>query len=176
MPLPTPGGGVGIINSMNKKAHGFTIVELLIVIVIIAILAAITLVAYNGITARATESTVSSDFNNFMKQSELYYVDKGSYPTTAEMLKTANIQLSKSAYNAAIVCFNADASVTALVVDAKNGSSYYATTEQKTMTKYTAGKVVGASGGVICPNVGITTSGSPTWQWLLQSPSGTWSI
>ena len=33
--------------------NGFTIVELLIVIVIIGILAAITIVAYNGITARA---------------------------------------------------------------------------------------------------------------------------
>lgn len=39
--------------SMNKTSSGFTIVELLIVIVIIALLAAISIVAYTGVTARA---------------------------------------------------------------------------------------------------------------------------
>ena len=37
----------------QTKSSGFTIVELLIVIVVIAILAAITIVAYNGIQDRA---------------------------------------------------------------------------------------------------------------------------
>ena len=43
------------------KQKGFTIVELLIVIVVIAILAAITIVAYNGIQTRARNSKISSD-------------------------------------------------------------------------------------------------------------------
>ena len=38
---------------MKKTKSGFTIVELLIVIVVIGILAAITIVAYNGIQSRA---------------------------------------------------------------------------------------------------------------------------
>ena len=38
---------------INQKQSGFTIVELLIVIVVIGILAAITIVAYNGIQTRA---------------------------------------------------------------------------------------------------------------------------
>lgn len=45
-------------------SRGFTIVELLIVVVVIAILAAITIVSYNGITARATESKIVSDMRN----------------------------------------------------------------------------------------------------------------
>ena len=40
----------------HKRRTGFTIVELLIVIVIIAILAAITIVAYNGLQQRARDS------------------------------------------------------------------------------------------------------------------------
>lgn len=45
---------------MGKTSRGFTIVELLIVVVVIAILAAITIVAYNGITQRAGQSAVES--------------------------------------------------------------------------------------------------------------------
>jgi prepilin-type N-terminal cleavage/methylation domain-containing protein len=43
---------------------GFTIVELLIVIVIIAILAAITIVAYNGIQGRAVEAGITADLQS----------------------------------------------------------------------------------------------------------------
>lgn len=45
---------------MRKSVGGFTIVELLIVVVVIAILAAITIVAYNGISERARVSAASS--------------------------------------------------------------------------------------------------------------------
>lgn len=64
---------------MNKK-RGFTIVELLIVIVVIAILAAITIVAYNGIQARARDSQRLSDMKTIAKALEMYYADKGEYP------------------------------------------------------------------------------------------------
>ena len=45
----------------RRRDPGFTIVELLIVIVVIAILAAISVVAYNGVQARARNSKISSD-------------------------------------------------------------------------------------------------------------------
>lgn len=60
--------------------RGFTIVELLIVIVVIAILAAITIVAYNGVQARAYFSSYRSDITALDKAIKLYYADKGVYP------------------------------------------------------------------------------------------------
>lgn len=64
----------------NDKQHGFTIVELLIVIVIIAILAAITIVAYNGIQQRANNTATIESTAQFIKAYHLHAVDKGEYP------------------------------------------------------------------------------------------------
>lgn len=50
-----------------RKQTGFTIVELLIVVVVIAIFAAITIVAYNGIQNRSRDSSVKSDVSNAFK-------------------------------------------------------------------------------------------------------------
>lgn len=52
---------------MQKTKSGFTIVELLIVIVVIAILAAISIVAYNGIQQRARDTTRASDISQIKK-------------------------------------------------------------------------------------------------------------
>jgi type II secretion system protein G len=65
---------------ITKKQTGFTIVELLIVIVIIGILAAITIVAYNGIQERAAFSSYKSDINSINKAILLYHADNGAYP------------------------------------------------------------------------------------------------
>jgi prepilin-type N-terminal cleavage/methylation domain-containing protein len=70
----------------GKKQLGFTIVELLIVIVVIAILAAITVVAYNGIQERARTSTVTSALSQAAKKLLSYQVD---YPDTYPADKTA---------------------------------------------------------------------------------------
>jgi general secretion pathway protein G len=65
---------------MKKTVSGFTIVELLIVIVVIGILAAITIVAYNGIQGRARDTQRSDSANAIARTLELYYIDKGQYP------------------------------------------------------------------------------------------------
>ena len=65
---------------MENRNKGFTIVELLIVIVVIAILAAISIVAYNGIQQRGRDSQRMNDLNQLSKIIELYNVDNGNYP------------------------------------------------------------------------------------------------
>jgi len=65
----------------NKPQSGFTIVELLVVIVVIGILAAITIVSYTGVTSRAKITVIQSDLSNSADQLKIYQATYGSYPT-----------------------------------------------------------------------------------------------
>ena len=64
----------------RQRQTGFTIVELLIVIVVIGILAAITIVAYNGIQARANDARRDSDIKQLKTALAIYKSDTGLYP------------------------------------------------------------------------------------------------
>ncbi|OGL23060.1 hypothetical protein A2791_05285 [Candidatus Saccharibacteria bacterium RIFCSPHIGHO2_01_FULL_46_30] len=67
---------------LKSKNAGFTIVELLIVIVVIGILAAITIVAFNGVQNRAKDTaqiTLVSQWESILK---LYVAEHGSLPVT----------------------------------------------------------------------------------------------
>jgi prepilin-type N-terminal cleavage/methylation domain-containing protein len=72
-----------------KDEKGFTIVELLIVIVIIAILAAIVIVAYTGIQQRARDSSRQSDVTNIAKAITAYTTEGNAWPVTSAAAKTA---------------------------------------------------------------------------------------
>ncbi len=65
---------------MNKH-KGFTIVELLIVIVVIGILAAITVVAFNGVQKRAENTKNVAAVNQAAKLLTVYKEANGDYPT-----------------------------------------------------------------------------------------------
>lgn len=65
------------------KKHGFTIVELLVVIVVIAILALITLYAYANVQQRAANAQTSNNAATYQKILSTYKVNSGSYPTIA---------------------------------------------------------------------------------------------
>lgn len=65
---------------IRSKQYGFTIVELLIVIVVIAVLAAITIVAYNGIQQRAKNTQRITAAKEWQKRIMQYTVVNGRYP------------------------------------------------------------------------------------------------
>lgn len=71
-------------NIKFKKQSGFTLVELLIVIVVIAILAAISIVAYNGIQNRGKSSAAQELASQIQKKAEAYNTVESAYATYAE--------------------------------------------------------------------------------------------
>lgn len=74
---------------IKTNNQGFTIVELLIVVVVIAILAAITIVSYNGITNRANASAAKSTAATIQKKIELYQADESQYPFAFSSMSTS---------------------------------------------------------------------------------------
>lgn len=66
--------------SRNSRAPGFTIVELLIVVVVIAILAAISIVAYTGIQQRTVNSNKSVNMAQWNRLFHLYNAQYGQWP------------------------------------------------------------------------------------------------
>lgn len=65
-----------------QKQHGFTIVELLIVVVVIAILASITIVSYNGITQNARDVGLTSSLQQASSSLTATYLSTQAYPDT----------------------------------------------------------------------------------------------
>jgi prepilin-type N-terminal cleavage/methylation domain-containing protein len=80
---------LGYAKSMFPLRRGFTIVELLIVIVVIGILAGITIATFNGAQKKAKVSSAQSELSNFIKRAELFKIDDsmGAYPSNLATFK-----------------------------------------------------------------------------------------
>lgn len=88
------------VTSMDSK-KGFTIVELLIVIVVIGILAAITIVAYNGIQRKAQDAKIQSSVGSMRKKFGVVNVSAGSADIYGKIAKPATKQQVLTYYDAA---------------------------------------------------------------------------
>jgi len=75
--------------SLKNKQSGFTIVELLIVIVIIGILAGLVITTFVGIQQRARNSERQTDINSVSSQLEAYFAKNSGYPALADLNASA---------------------------------------------------------------------------------------
>jgi prepilin-type N-terminal cleavage/methylation domain-containing protein len=120
----------------KQKQTGFTIVELLIVIVVIGILAAITIVAYNGIQNRANDTAVQADLRQIGGKFLEFKAVNDTLPTTSADFAPMNLKVARNAYGAhytpagssgynLLYCFASPSATTfAIVAASKSGSVY----------------------------------------------------
>ena len=92
------------IQPFSYRRQGFTIVELLIVIVVIGVLAAISIVAYNGIQSRSHSTAIKSDLANNAKKLEEYKIVHDKYPQTVGEFREANLDFTLSSSRFVIYC------------------------------------------------------------------------
>lgn len=71
--------------SLKRKERGFTIIELLIVIIVIGILATLVITTFSGIQRNARNRAREADVNALHSQLEYYYGQNGKYPAFADM-------------------------------------------------------------------------------------------
>ena len=79
--FPSVGGGLW------RRNAGATLLEILVVLSIIALLAAVVGPRVVGYLSRAKATTAELQLDNIKQAVELYYVDLGRYPTEQEGLK-----------------------------------------------------------------------------------------
>lgn len=141
----------------KKKLSGFTIVELLIVVVVIAILAAISVVAYTGIQSRAINMTVEADAASIIKKMEMAKIDLGFYPRSNAQFPDG-FKFSKSAYNTSsgsnvFYCLNRDEDRYAFGFVSKGSKRWI-------VSEGTVSEVPNAGTAAVCATVGKTWSTS----------------
>lgn len=109
----------------HTQRAGFTIVELLIVIVVIGILAAITIVAYNGIQARAKTASVQADLLAIQKAMLMYREQHGTLPPGVDFWSGNTMPPTSSWATQVIAALKSDGDISTSGLEKDPWGQYY---------------------------------------------------
>src|SRR5680860_564302 len=164
---------------------GFTIVELLVVIVVIGILAAITIVSYTGISQRAIAASLQSDLTNASQQLKLFQVENSAYPSTIRCDipdSSTNKCLKASGSNAfTYPAPNNSSTPQTFTLDAANGTITYRITNDSTPTDVATTPITAiaaisgattAVGNTLTAGALTPSGATVTYQWQSATTSG----
>lgn len=69
----------------NRSEAGFTVIELMVVVIILLILGALVALTYSGVQAKNRNSNRQNAINTTQAQLEAYYASTNKYPTIANL-------------------------------------------------------------------------------------------
>lgn len=150
-----------------KNLYGFTIVELLVVIVVIGILASITIVSFSGISQRATSASLQSDLENASKILKMDLVDTGSFPPTKEAADGGDGIPYSDGTTYQYTADNSTSTKAFCVTATKSNLSYYLSNDSKPIKGGCPGDVVFGSPSLANPSFEPDAAGNLSWpsQW-----------
>jgi prepilin-type N-terminal cleavage/methylation domain-containing protein len=111
--------------SLKKRNQGFTIVELLIVIVVIGILALLVITTYSGIQAKARNSERTSDMSALQTQLEAFFQNSGYYPSLADMNSSTWLSANMKSLDTNALVDPSNATQSKTLVDSGSPSKQY---------------------------------------------------
>lgn len=171
-------------NTTTQK--GFTIVELLIVVVVIAILAAITIVSYNGISNRAYDSSIQKDLADVYKVIESerqtngtdVYVAASSVTELNALLQARGVKIATNAYgqgaNNFIYCRSGDGKEFGLAARSKSSNGFRISSTTGSIRTYDVQWT--STAATTCDQVltpaGYSANGGYGTQWGYTTPLG----
>jgi prepilin-type N-terminal cleavage/methylation domain-containing protein len=120
-----------MVSLKERKQQGFTIVELLIVIVVIGILAGLVITTYNGIQQKARNTERNTDLKADQGQLEAYYASNGRYPALSDLGGT-----NTSAQDSAFIKANMKGLDPEALRDPKAAAGDYTLATSPTANKY----------------------------------------
>lgn len=127
---------------LRLKSKGFTIVELLVVIVIIGVLASVSLISYTGISQRAVSAILQSDLSTNARTLKLYLANYGSYPTALDGNRCPSLPSADTRYCIKLSSDNTFDSYTGtsntFLLVIKNGTTKYQISEGSSPIAYVA--------------------------------------
>lgn len=137
--------------SKNYRGQGFTVIEILVVVAIIAILIILSVVVFRGMQERALKASVQADLSQVQKEVMLHKIATGKYPTAIDCASPSSTEVCAKTAEGTSLNYESDntANPPTYSLTATNGSVAYQITSSTPMVQVPANQGTIPIGGLV---------------------------